>query len=85
MRSNRARRAPNNEAGYTNTLLLNGTPVHSTAGLQDNFNPPYWKVGSPLEVFAGSLLDSVPEPGTALLLGTGLLGALIQRRRKRSS
>jgi hypothetical protein len=46
-----------NEAGYTNTLMLNDVAVSSSLGLPDNFNAPYYQVGSPLSVGAGSLLD----------------------------
>jgi PEP-CTERM motif len=45
-----------NEAGYVNSLLLNGSVAHSTAGLADNFNAPYSSVGS-IGVEAGAFLD----------------------------
>jgi hypothetical protein len=45
------------EAGYTNTLMLNGAPINPTLGLADNFNGPYHQVGSPLAIAASSLLN----------------------------
>lgn len=45
-----------NEAGYINSLLLGGSPVHSTAGLPDNFNAPYSVINS-IGVDAGAFAD----------------------------
>jgi hypothetical protein len=45
-----------NEAGYTNSLRLNDSTVHSSAGLADNFVGPYSIVGS-LAVTGDSFLD----------------------------
>jgi hypothetical protein len=44
------------EAGYTNSLLLDGTTADDTDDALDNFNAPYPPLGS-LHVGAGELLD----------------------------
>lgn len=44
------------EAGYTNSLILNDSLAHSTAGLADNFAAPYPLIGS-VNVASGAFVD----------------------------
>ena len=52
------------------SVLLSGGILTSTGTLRRNLR---LKVGFPLYEFAGATLTSVPEPGTIILLSTGML------------
>lgn len=80
------------ETGYSRYINLNFDGLMTDAGgtlwleLRDVFNGGFnrgsWECGNcqPVRWIAGGSVSSVPEPGTLLLLGAGLLGIGARRR-----